>query len=442
MVARRPPSSSAAPRTSAAALARVIMDKEEACAPFEGTNMASPLFAVPTEFFLFGITLMGVAIFHKRALCVSLAGLIMTIIYKVAFTGFKEGPGLIGLGAHFAHEWVALANLMMLLAGFAIVAHHFEESNLPRALPKLLPNGWTGGLMLLAIVFCMSIFLDNIAAAVIGGIVARHVYRGQAEVGFLASIVAAANAGGAGSVIGDTTTTMMWLGGVAPRALLPAFIAALAAFAVFGVMGSLAQHRHAPITRHVSTELTIDWVRAIIVVGVLATIIITNVGSHLFFPGLRQVAPLLGLAIWMAILIALFARRLDWSIAPTAAEGAMFLVALVAIASLMPVNTLPPASWPIAFGLGLLSSVFDNIPLTALALKQGGYDWALLAYAVGFGGSMVWFGSTAGVALTGQFPEGRSILAWMRGGWHVALAYLVGFFVMLALRGWNPIAAG
>ena len=42
-----------------------------------------------------------------------------------------------------------------------------------------------------------------------------------------------------------------------------------------------------------------------------------------------------------------------------------------------------------ALGLGFLSSVLDNIPLTALALKQGGYDWAILAYAVGFGGSMI-----------------------------------------------------
>src|SRR5437763_4155599 len=32
-----------------------------------------------------------------------------------------------------------------------------------------------------------------------------------------------------------------------------------------------------------------------------------------------------------------------------------------------------------------LSSVFDNIPLTALALEQGHYDWGALAYAVGFG---------------------------------------------------------
>ncbi len=54
--------------------------------------------------------------------------------------------------------------------------------------------------------------------------------------------------------------------------------------------------------------------------------------------------------------------------------------------------------------------MFENIPLTALALKHGGYDWALLAYAVGFGGSLIWFGSSAGVLLTSQFPKARKRL--------------------------------
>jgi hypothetical protein len=61
-----------------------------------------------------------------------------------------------------------------------------------------------------------------------------------------------------------------------------------------------------------------------------------------------------------------------------------------------------------------------------------------VAFAVGFGGSMIWFGSSAGVALSNQFPEARSVFAWLRAGWHVALAYVVGFFVMLALLGWQP----
>ena len=75
----------------------------------------------------------------------------------------------------------------------------------------------------------------------------------------------------------------------------------------------------------------------------------------------------------------------------------------------MPVEKLPAASWQTALGLGFVSAVFDNIPLTALALKQGGYDWGFLAYAVGFGGSMIWFGSSAGVALANMYPEAKSV---------------------------------
>jgi hypothetical protein len=71
-------------------------------------------------------------------------------------------------------------------------------------------------------------------------------------------------------------------------------------------------------------------------------------------------------------------------------------------------------------------------------LRQGGYDWGMLAYAVGFGGSMIWFGSSAGVAISNLYPEARSVGRWVRHGWHVALAYVLGFLVMLLLAGWNP----
>jgi len=104
----------------------------------------------------------------------------------------------------------------------------------------------------------------------------------------------------------------------------------------------------------------------------------------------------------------------------------------------MPLRGLPEPAWQTAFGLGLLSSVFDNIPLTALALRQGGYDWGLLSFAVGFGGSMIWFGSSAGVALTNVYDEGRSVLRWIKEGWFVPVAYVAGFFVMLLAFGWNP----
>ena len=131
-------------------------------------------------------------------------------------------------------------------------------------------------------------------------------------------------------------------------------------------------------------------------------------------------------------------RRPDWSVVPGAVKGALFLLCLVASASLMPVSSLPAASWQSSLALGFVSAFFDNIPLTALALKQGGYDWGVLAYAVGFGGSMIWFGSSAGVALCNMFPEARSTGRWLREGWPVAVAYVAGFAALLATLGWNP----
>jgi hypothetical protein len=151
--------------------------------------------------------------------------------------------------------------------------------------------------------------------------------------------------------------------------------------------------------------------------------------------------PVVGLAACLAIVVASPVRRPAWRLLPGALKNTAFLLALVLSASMMPVEQLPAPSWPSTLGLGFVSAVFDNIPLTALALAQGGYDWGMLAYAVGYGGSMVWFGSSAGVALSNTFPEAKSVARWLTQGWHVTLAYVAGFFVLLALHGWQPLVA-
>lgn len=392
---------------------------------------------IPMEFVLFAAMLAGVGLFHRRALEISLAGLAFILAYEAIFSTFPTGSGAGALIRHLDHEWVIVTNLLLLLVGFELLSNQFEQSQLPDHLPRLLPDGWTGGLALLAIIFVLAGFLDNIAAAVLGGVMARHVYGGRLSIGFLAAIVAAANAGGAGSVIGDTTTTIMWLNGISPLTVLAAYVAAIAAFAVFAPIAALAQHRHQPILAPNVGARPVQWRRVWIVAAILATAVAANVLANLLSEG-EETAPWLGLALWAAILVTSPIARPDWSVMRPAAKGAVFLVALVLAASLMPVKGLPEPSWQSAFGLGLLSSVFDNIPLTVLALRQGGYDWALLSYAVGFGGSMLWFGSSAGVALTNEYPEGRSLAAWVKQGWFVPVGYVVGFAVMLALLGWNP----
>jgi Na+/H+ antiporter NhaD/arsenite permease-like protein len=401
-----------------------------------GTAMT--LLGIPVDFILFGLTLFGVALFHRHTLPIALGGLAVITAYKLAFTGFKTGAGLPGLALHMAHEWVILANLFLLLMGFALLSRHFEKSGVPDEMPAFLPDDWKGGLVLLIVVFVLSAFLDNIAAALIGGTMARHVFRGRVHIGYLAAIVAAANAGGAGSVVGDTTTTMMWIAGVSPLSVLEAYVAAGVALVIFGVPAAIQQHGFSPIIKQPPRGLQIEWTRLGIVAAILVAAIGANVLANLKFPAVLGVVPVIGLAVWVVILAAAPLRRPDWEVMPETFKGTIFLLALVTCASMMPVEELPVASWQTALGLGFLSAVFDNIPLTALALKQGGYDWGYLAYTVGFGGSMIWFGSSAGVALSNMYPEAKSVGLWLRHGWYVAVAYVVGFFVMLGILGWHP----
>jgi Na+/H+ antiporter NhaD/arsenite permease-like protein len=364
---------------------------------------------------------------------VSLIGLATIALYKIAFTGFTAGPSLPGFLGHLSQEWVLLANLLALLTGFALLSRHFEESGVPEVLPRLLPHDSKGCFLLLVIVWVLSSFLDNIAGALIGGVMAQHLFRGKVHIGFLAAIVAASNAGGAWSVVGDTTTTMMWIAGIPPTQIFAAILPATVALFVFGIPAVIQQHKYSPIEQRSGAQVRIDWGRVGIVGLILVFAIATNVIVNIHFVRYAEAFPFLGVAVWVAILLTIVARMPDWKVLPQAVRGSIFLLALVLCASMMPVEKLPPASWHTAFGLGFISAVVDNIPLTALAIKQGGYDWSFLAYTVGFGGSMIWFASSSGVAISSMYRDVRSVGAWLRHAWYIVPAYVIGFFIMLAV---------
>jgi hypothetical protein len=231
---------------------------------------------------------------------------------------------------------------------------------------------------------------------------------------------------------------MIWIAGGSPLQVLDAYIAAVPALLFFGVIAARQQHAYQPIVRDAPRGIKVDGARLAIVAAILLSAIGANVYFNLRQPQVLDHVPVIGVAVLLAIIVTSAWRQPDWSLIPDAVKGSVFLLSLVLCASMMPVEKLPLASWATTLGLGFISAVFDNIPLTALALKQGGYDWGFLAYAVGFGGSMIWFGSSAGVALSNFFPEARSVGQWLRHGWHVAVGYVLGFFILLAVMGWHP----
>ena len=392
---------------------------------------------IRVEFILFALVLLGVALFHHHTFYVAVSGLIVITLFKIFFDGgFNLSQHLFGqlplleqlTDKHLRQgEWPVVLNLLGLLLGFGILAKIFEECGFPEKLPKFLPSGWMGPAVLLIFVAILSSFLDNIAAALIGGTIALVVFKNKVHIGYIAGIVAASNAGGSGSVVGDTTTTMMWIDGVSPLDVLHAFIAAIAALLIIAFFAGHQQYKLQPVVVADTSHVRIDWMKILIVAMILVGAIVTNYTLDM---------PALG--VWIAILIGALLRPIPWKEVPASIMGTIFLLSLVMCASMMPVETLPDASWMTAFALGFISAVFDNIPLTKLCLVQGHYDWGMLAYTVGFGGSMIWFGSSAGVAITNKFPEGRNVVLWLRKGWHVTLAYIVGFFVLFFVWGWQP----
>ena len=103
-------------------------------------------FGISFDFVLFALTLLGIALFHRHTLPIALAGLGIITAYKLSFTGFKDGAGMLGLGLHLGHEFSLLANLFLLLMGFAlrqclIVATSVKPStaNATERLSKLCP---------------------------------------------------------------------------------------------------------------------------------------------------------------------------------------------------------------------------------------------------------------------------------------------------------------
>jgi len=156
---------------------------------------------IRVEFIIFGLILLGVALFHKQTFWVAVIGLTILLAFKFIFDpGFHFMEHLFGttpFGDQLMDkelrqgEWGIILNLLGLLLGFAVLSKIFEESNVPEILPRYLPDDWKGPFLLLIFVFILSSFLDNIAAALIGGTIALVVFKNKVHIGYIAALVAA-----------------------------------------------------------------------------------------------------------------------------------------------------------------------------------------------------------------------------------------------------------
>ncbi|UEM16382.1 sodium:proton antiporter NhaD [Bradyrhizobium barranii subsp. barranii] len=313
------------------------------------------------------------------------------------------------------------------------------------------------------VTFFLSAILDNLTTTIVMvSLIQRLIARRDDRLLFASLIVIAANAGGAWTVIGDVTTTMLWIGGqitplkIMGSVFLPSLVNLLVPLAFISLL--VKGKSIAPPPKDDGVQLVGSFERNLMFylgLGVLIAVPAFKAVTHL--PPFMGV--LLGLGIvWLVgevvhrdkdehvrrpLTLAHALTRIDMS------SIVFFLGILLAVACLEHAGLLSMlARWleatigrqdVIVVVLGLLSAVIDNVPLVAATM--GMYDlghyppdsflWEFIAYCAGTGGSILIIGSAAGVAAMGL--ERIEFLWYARRIAIPALAgYLAGAVVYVA----------
>jgi Na+/H+ antiporter NhaD/arsenite permease-like protein len=284
------------------------------------------------------------------------------------------------------------------------------------------------------VTFFLSAVLDNLTTTIVMISLMKKLLGNQSDRLFFASmIVIAANAGGAWSVIGDVTTTMLWIGGqitplpIIKGVFLPSLINLLLPLLVVTYL-LRGREITPPSNGEVSVRRINLFERNLIFYLGLALLIAVPA-----FKTITHLPPFMGILFGLGIL---------WMVGELIHRGkdedekkpltlvhalkqidmasiVFFIGILLAVAALEHTHVLEMlAKWldqnvgrqdVIVVLLGLLSAIVDNVPLVAASMGMynlaqhptDSFLWEFIAYCAGTGGSILIIGSAAGVAAMG-----------------------------------------
>lgn len=293
---------------------------------------------------------------------------------------------------HLKEEIRELLNLGGLLIGFACLAHQFEKAGVSKLFASKIMKKFGGKMsesLILAMIWLLSGFCDNIASALVGmGLMT--IIHGKFKLKLVLLVTIVANAGGAYSVVGDTTTTFLWIKGISQIQLLPAFIPSFTCLLVtifFGVWIKKAEHQHISFP---DGKIDVTWWRFIMILLCICGAFMCN--FKFGFPCLGIIP-----------LIFLTAGEKSWAPIKEGSSAASFLLPLIVAAGFINLGLVIPhdtlRSTGMVVSTAWISAIIDNIPVTKVMFEANVGHWPLLAFCVGVGGSLTYFGSTTSVAV-------------------------------------------
>lgn len=300
--------------------------------------------------------------------------------------------------------------------------------------------------------FFLSAVLDNLTVTIVMIQIARRFFKEHNLLVAASGIVILANAGGAWSPLGDVTTIMIWLAKkfTAAEIILQGFIPSLS-LGIVAIMMLVKKMKASTADMNEKSD-NIELTRG-------EKAIITTALVSFTFPLLMHsygLEPYMGLLLGLGVVWILIEyikirsqkkthleANIDKLLQHTDISSLKFFTGiLLSVSALKALGILEQASqWIFGasqdlnrvlvanMGLGLLSAIVDNVPLTALSLDiiklTDPHVWVLLALAVGTGGSFLIIGSVAGVIAMGMVKELTFEKYWKIASFPALVGYIV-----------------
>ena len=264
------------------------------------------------------------------------------------------------------------------------------------------------------------------------------------------NIVVAANAGGAWSPFGDITTLMAWTAGKGSFVdFLFLFPASIIGYLVTAVILSRFVPNVVPPFDASKEENPVMAPGAKVVMALGIFTIFSAVMSHqvLHLPAMwGMMFGLSLLKLYDYRLKKLHGKGFDvftsmakienntlmFFFGILAAVGALYFIGWLALAAVVYDPSVLGPTWS-NIGVGFLSAIVDNVPVMSAVLKASpemGLDqWMLVTLTAGVGGSLISFGSAAGVGVMGKLPGVYTFGAHMKYSWTILIGYIVSVSV-------------
>ena len=317
---------------------------------------------------------------------------------------------------------------------------------------KLISKGYTYRKLFWVtgfLAFFISPVADNLTTALILSTVLITIEKSRKDflVPSAINIVVAANAGGAWSPFGDITTLMVWAAGKGQFTdFLYLFPAAILGYFVTAFLLSRFVPKVVPVfdaSKEKMPKMT-EGAKVVIFLGVLTIVCAVLTHQVLHLPAMWGM--MFGLSLLKVYAYGLKRKygsehfnifnsmskiennTLMFFFGILAAVGALYFVGWLGLAAVV-YHPDVLGSTMANIGVGFLSAIVDNVPVMSAILKanpdMGVDQWMLVTMTAGIGGSLISFGSAAGVGVMGKMHGIYTFGSHLKYSWTILLGYIV-----------------